>query len=90
VKTDIKNLLLLSLILLGPIRLSFAACNQSLSAGAKVASAISGTAGGTTICLHSSSTLLLEDPVFGVWSGVPIGTGFDPRNHVSDPQEQIY
>ncbi|MDQ3777007.1 MAG: hypothetical protein M3461_22990 [Pseudomonadota bacterium] len=88
-KTDhIKNLLLLSLLLLGPIRLSLAACNQTLSAGANVASAISGT-GGTTICLHLSSTLLLEDPVFGVWSRIP-GTGFDPRNHVSESQKQIY
>ena len=51
----IKTPLLLSLLLLGPIRISLAACNQTLSAGANVASVISSAAGGTTICLNSGN-----------------------------------
>lgn len=49
------NALVLLLASLGASSVSFAACDQTLSAGANVASAISGAAAGTTICLNSGS-----------------------------------
>jgi hypothetical protein len=45
--------LILFLILLGLSQVSWAACNQTLSPGANVASAISNSAAGSTICLNS-------------------------------------
>jgi len=42
-------------LLMGASQISFAACDQTLSPGANVASAISSAAGGTTICLNSGS-----------------------------------
>jgi hypothetical protein len=47
-----KKIILFS-ILLGSSQVSWAACSQTLSPGANVASAISGAAAGTTICLNS-------------------------------------
>jgi hypothetical protein len=47
----LKKFILFS-ILLGLSQVSFAACDQTLSAGANVASAVSSAANGTTICLN--------------------------------------
>lgn len=49
------NLLLFSFLLLGPVRLSLAACNQTLSPGANVASAVSSAPNGSTICLNNGN-----------------------------------
>ena len=49
-----KKIILFS-ILLGSSQVSWAACDQTLSPGANVASAISSAANGTTICLNSGS-----------------------------------
>lgn len=50
-----NNLLLFSFLLLGPVRLSLAACDQTLSPGANVASAISSAPNGSTICLNNGN-----------------------------------
>lgn len=47
--------LVLSVILLGIFKLSLAACTQTLSSGANVASAVSAAASGSTICLNAGS-----------------------------------
>ena len=47
--------LTLSVILLGLSQVSFAACDQTLSPGANVASAVSNAANGTTICLNNGN-----------------------------------
>jgi hypothetical protein len=47
--------LLLSTVLLGAAQASFAACDQTLSPGANVASAVAAAANGSTICLDSGS-----------------------------------
>ncbi len=52
---DFKKLSLCSILLLGASQVSFAACDQTLSPGANLASAISSAAAGTTICLNSGS-----------------------------------
>ncbi|EGW20758.1 hypothetical protein [Methylobacter tundripaludum] len=49
-----KKIILFS-ILLGSSQVSWAACTQTLSPGANVATAISGAAAGSTICLNSGS-----------------------------------
>lgn len=49
-----KKIILFS-ILLGSAQVSWAACNQTLSPGANLASAISSAAAGSTICLNSGS-----------------------------------
>jgi hypothetical protein len=49
-----KNFILFS-ILLGLSQVSWAACDQTLSTGANLASAISGAAAGTTICLNNGN-----------------------------------
>jgi hypothetical protein len=50
----IKKIILFS-ILLGSSQVSWAACSQTLSPGANVASAISSAAAGSTICLNSGN-----------------------------------
>jgi len=50
-----KKTFLFLALLMGASQISFAACDQTLSSGANVASAISSAAGGTTICLNSGS-----------------------------------
>jgi len=51
----IKRKFIFLSLLLGASQASFAACNQTLSPGANVASAVSNAASGTTICLNSGS-----------------------------------
>jgi hypothetical protein len=46
---------LFAILLLGASQISFAACDQTLSPGANVASAISSASAGTTICLNAGS-----------------------------------
>ena len=60
-----NNLLLFSFLLLGPVRLTLAACNQTLSPAAgcdqtlspsaNLASVISSATAGMTICLNSGN-----------------------------------
>lgn len=50
-----KRLFLLSILLLGAPQISFAACDQTLSPGVNVASAISSAANGSTICLNNGN-----------------------------------
>jgi hypothetical protein len=50
-----KQLGLFLLLIAGPLQVCFAACDQTLSSGANVASAISSAAAGTTICLNSGT-----------------------------------
>jgi Right handed beta helix region len=47
--------LVLSSTLIGLSQISFAACDQTLSAGANIATAVSSAASGTTICLNAGS-----------------------------------
>jgi hypothetical protein len=51
---NFKKIILLS-ILLGSSQVSWAACTQTLSPGANVASAVSSVAAGSTICLNSGN-----------------------------------
>lgn len=50
-----KNRSLCLILLFGASNVSFAACDQTLSPGANVASAVSAAASGTTICLNSGN-----------------------------------
>jgi hypothetical protein len=54
-KTNHFKKIILFPILLGISQVSWAACDQTLSPGANLASAISGAAAGTTICLNNGS-----------------------------------
>lgn len=50
-----KKLSFCSILLLGASQVSFAACDQTLSPGANLASAISSAAAGSTICLNNGN-----------------------------------